>query len=347
MTSKTKIFITGATGYIGGSVVDRLLKHSDASTFEITAIVRNPEKAEKFKGFGVNAVVGSFSDAQLLEDLTAAADIVIDTVDADQLEAAKIMLRGFKRKFQETGKPPIFIHTSGTGVLSDDAAGLRSTDTIWDDANPDQIETLPPSAPHRDVDLEILKGDKEGYVKAYFITPATIYGLASGRLVDAGLMNRHSIQIPSLINASLDRGQAGMVGKGLNKWPNVHVDDVADLYIVLFNAIRKNPEAVGHGREGFYFGENGEHTLYDVGKELGRALVACGKSSSDEPTTFTPEEIDKYFQGSNYLGSNSRARANRSRSIGWKPTKTTKDFLASIKPEVEEILRTGHKVALR
>jgi hypothetical protein len=104
-----------------------------------------------------------------------------------------------------------------------------------------------------------------------------------------------------------------MVGKGLNIWPNVHVDDgasagpciyiimiltpdlVADLYLDLYNAIEANPGAVGHGRDGFYFGLNGEHTLYDVGKELGRALVALGKSSSEEPTAFTKEEIDKYF----------------------------------------------------
>lgn len=35
--------------------------------------------------------------------------------------------------------------------------------------------------------------------------------------------------------------------------------------------------------------------MYDVGKEVGRALVALGKASSDEPTTFTKEDLDKYF----------------------------------------------------
>lgn len=132
----------------------------------------------------------------------------------------------------------------------------------------------------------------------------------------AGLANKHSIQVPALIGASLDRGQAGMVGKGLNIWPNVHIDDgmiphrsccpltdsfsnlVADLYIDLYNAIKTNPDKVGHGRKGYYFGLNGEHTLYDVSKELGRAMVAVGKSSSEEPTTFTKEEINKYFQAS-------------------------------------------------
>lgn len=343
MSPKTKIFITGATGYIGGSVLDRLLRHKDANNFEITAIIRNAQKAEGFKQYGVNTVVGSFSDVQLLEDLTAAADVVFDTVDADQLAGAKTMLRGFKRRHQETGIQPIFIHTSGTGLLSDNAAGLRDSDIIWDDADADQLEKLAPTAPHRDVDLELIKADQEGYVKAYLVTPATVYGLASGRFVDAGLIHKHSIQLPSLIEASLDRGQAGMVGKGVNIWPNVHIDDVADLYIVLFDAIRTNPDVVGHGREGYYFGLNGEHTLYDVGKELGRALVEFGKNKSDEPSTFTPEEINKYFNGSNYLGSNSRGKANRSLLIGWKPTRITADFLKSIKPEVEEILKSNYK----
>lgn len=110
-------------------------------------------------------------------------------------------------------------------MLADDAAGLQASDVIWDDANPDQLEQLPPTAPHRDVDLEIIQADKEGYVRAYFVTPATIYGIASGKFAEAGLANKHSIQVPALISASVDRGRAGMVGKGVNIWPNVHIDD--------------------------------------------------------------------------------------------------------------------------
>ena len=48
------------------------------------------------------------------------------------------------------------------GVLIDDAAGDRTTDTIYDDANPDQIESLPDTQLHRNVDLELVKADKEG-----------------------------------------------------------------------------------------------------------------------------------------------------------------------------------------
>ncbi|KAG6853603.1 hypothetical protein C0991_002927 [Blastosporella zonata] len=192
-----------------------------------------------------------------------------------------------------TTKTNVFI-LGATGVLVDNAAGAFAGETIYDDANPAQIETLAPSQPHRIVDLELLKGDAAGYVKTYIVLPSTIYGLALNKLVKLGIQNPHSIQIPALIDASLDRGEGGMIGQGKNIWPNVHIDDVADLYIILYDSIKTNP-ATGHGREGIYFGENGEHTLYEVGKAVSEALVEFGKSKNPEPTTFSKEDIDKYF----------------------------------------------------
>lgn len=58
----------------------RLLAHSNASAFDITAIVRSPEKAEKLKSFGVTPVVGSLQDLSLLEELTSKAHVVFHCV---------------------------------------------------------------------------------------------------------------------------------------------------------------------------------------------------------------------------------------------------------------------------
>ena len=74
---------------------------------------------------------------------------------------------------------------------------------------------------------------------------------------------------------------------------------VADLYVVLYNSIVSNP-ATAHGREGIYFGENGEHNFHDIGKAIGEALTAIGKLDNPEPTTLTNEEIVKYFGVSNF-----------------------------------------------
>ena len=74
---------------------------------------------------------------------------------------------------------------------------------------------------------------------------------------------------------------------------------VADLYVVLYNSIVSNP-ATAHGREGIYFGENGEHTMYDIAKAIGEALTSIGKLDNPEPTMFTKEEILKYFGVSSF-----------------------------------------------
>ncbi|KAJ7786956.1 NAD(P)-binding protein [Mycena olivaceomarginata] len=354
--TKTNFLLTGATGYIGGSVLARFLAHPHADMFQFTVLVRDPNKAEKFKELGVNAVVGSHTDAALVEKLASEADVVIATADCDDPGAAKATLAGLKKR-HASGVVPIFINTSGTGVISDDAKGMHSDVTIYDDSDADQIETIAPTQMHRDVDLAITAADAKGYIKSYIILPSTIYGLAAGRLVDLGIQNQHSMQIPRLISAALDRGQAGMVGEGKNLWTQCR-DSRA--YVLMFacyahrhqsiilqlptctqrsttKSYRTQPPATGGN--GFYFGASGEHSLYDVGKAIGTALVALGKSQSDEPTTFTQADLDKYFGGSAGLGSNSRCRATHSLSIGWKPVKTTKDMLASIRPEVEAIIK--------
>lgn len=51
---------------------------------------------------------------------------------------------------------------SGTGVLADNAAGMYATETIYHDSDAAQIESLPDTQAHRDVDLLIVEADKAG-----------------------------------------------------------------------------------------------------------------------------------------------------------------------------------------
>jgi hypothetical protein len=64
------------------------------------------------------------------------------------------------------------------------------------------------------------------------------------------------------------------------------------LYIILYDAIVSDP-STAHGREGFYFGENGEYTLYEACKAISEAMLARGKGQTLEPTPFTEEEYKK------------------------------------------------------
>jgi hypothetical protein len=53
----------------------------------------------------------------------------------------------------------------------DNALGLHGDHTIYSDLQSDELQALPETALHRNVDIALVNADKEGYVKAYLITP--------------------------------------------------------------------------------------------------------------------------------------------------------------------------------
>jgi nucleoside-diphosphate-sugar epimerase len=124
--------------------------------------------------------------------------------------------------------------------------------------------------------------------------PSTIYGIANTLLTSLGVQNPYSKQIPRLIKAGLAREQGGVVGKGLNAWPSVHVDDIATLYTTIFDAARKGPDATGHGRQGYYFGENGEYSVGELSQAIAKLLYEAGLGKSPEATLFTGDELTKH-----------------------------------------------------
>ena len=113
----------------------------------------------------------------------------------------------------------------------------------------------------------------------------------------------------------------------------IHLSDpAADLYILLLEQILSG-KPLAHGRNGLYFGENGDYPAYDLCKVISEVLYNKGKSKSPTPTTFTKDEMAD-LSGIAFFGSNSRCKAERSRAIGWNPKKGDADFLPSVKGEV-------------
>lgn len=107
-------------------------------------------------------------------------------------------------------------------------------------------------------------------------------------------MNRHSQQMPAAIRAALRRGGVpGVYGEGRNVWPHVHIDDLMDLYTIVFDLAKDGKG--DHGREGFYFGINGHYEYKKAAEAIGRALEKRGRSKSTTPTPFTQEELKGSF----------------------------------------------------
>lgn len=95
---------------------------------------------------------------------------------------------------------------------------------------------------------------------------------------------------------------------------------------------------IGHGKSGYYLGIAGEYTLLSAARAIGTVLVDKKITTETQPTTLSEEEMQKYYGGSYYMGGNSRGRADRSKSIGWKPDWTDeRDFLKDVKDEVDRV----------
>lgn len=135
-------------------------------------------------------------------------------------------------------RPAVYIHTSGGGVLSDEANGAFGPSRLYDDAAPDDIDRVPDDAPHRAVDLilrNFAKDECKGHnARIGIMMPCLIYGIGSGPF------NRLSIQVPTLVKRSIKETRPVVYGKGLAVWSNVHVEDLATAYLMV---------AVSHWKE--------------------------------------------------------------------------------------------------
>ncbi|KAJ6568547.1 hypothetical protein B0H19DRAFT_1209233 [Mycena capillaripes] len=317
MSSAQKVLFLGATGYIGGTVLCRLLQHPRAPDLQITALVRDAAKAKKLGAFGVVPVVGDNSNLDLLETLARDADVIFSVADSTDVSAMKATLAGAKSR-----------------AIADPVNGAHQDSPTWDDLNEVQMATIAPTQLHRPVDLELLHADDEGYINSYIILPTTVWGIPTGALVDSGIQNWQTSILNVLLSSSLARGQGGMVGEGRNVWNNVEVNELANLYMILYDAVMAN-EKTAHGRVGLYFAENGAYELHEISAVIARVLFEHGKGASPTPTVFTAEEIGPLVcrvEGI-LIGSNTKCTASRARALGWRPTKSTRAMLDST-PEV-------------
>ncbi|PIL35406.1 hypothetical protein GSI_02132 [Ganoderma sinense ZZ0214-1] len=347
MSSKTPIFFIGATGFIGGSVLQAILAHPKANTFEITALVRAEAKAKALEStLGIKTVIGSLQDYALLTESAEKAHVVFQIADADSEDPMKAILAGLKARFEKTGDKPILIHTSGTALLADDSRGEHTSPTITSDLDLAALARLPASALHHSVDLLVNAADADGYATTYVVLPGIIWGRPAGPLFDgpAPIARGSMVQIPWLAAPYVQRGRPGVVGKGAGRWPNVHIDDNADAFFRLFDAALFDLARVSHGREGYFFVEGGEHGMDEVVRACGEALVGLGLVQEAAPDVFTAEERAKYFGSDMFaflLFSNARCTGDRLRKeVGWAPKHTTDEFIKSIPKEVEDFAKT-------
>jgi nucleoside-diphosphate-sugar epimerase len=299
------VFLTGASGYIGGSVAAALL----AAGHRVAGLVRSEARAAAVRARGIVPVIGTLDDAAILADAARQADAVINAANADHEPAVRALTAAL------AGSGKAYLHTSGSSVVGTQAGG-RKLDAIFDETTP--FTPSPGRAARAALNASILAQRDRGF-RPIIICPSLIYGLGHG-------VTPHSMQVPWLIATARKHGVARHFGPGENIWSNVHIDDLVRLYVL---ALEQAPAG------GFYFAENGENSMKELCEAISRML---GLGGTSEPMSLA-EAAAEWGESAalNTMGSNSRVRAVAARrGLGWAP------LGASV---IEEIERGCYRIA--
>ncbi len=283
-----KVFITGATGYIGGSIAARLV----AEGHSVSGLVRTPDKAKALEARGIAPVLGDLADTTLVARAAAEADAVINTANSDNRPVVDAMLAALR------GTGRTFLQSSGTSIVADLADGEREG-PVYEETTP--VHPLPMRAGRVALNDAVLAAAADG-IRSLVVCPSLIYGEGTG-------LHRDSIQVPWLIALARQHRIGCHVGAGRNVWSNVHIDDLVDLYVA---ALERAPAGA------FYYAENGENAMRDAAAAVSRMLGFGGATRAmtvEEAVAVWGEGPARYT-----MGSNSRVKAVRARAeLGWKP----------------------------
>jgi nucleoside-diphosphate-sugar epimerase len=199
-----KVFLTGATGYIGTAVADRLR----AAGHAITGLARSDEAAARLKSSGITPARGDFTDPASVGSAARQADGVISmattynpAIDGPAIDSILEALAG-------TNKP--FVYTSGIWSHGDTGGA------VVDETSPPRPAAL--VAWRQGVEDRVQAAARRG-IRTVVIRPAIVYGRGGGLPAE-------------FVQSARKEGAARYVGTGKNRWPFVHVDDLADLYLL-------------------------------------------------------------------------------------------------------------------
>jgi len=213
-----KVFLTGATGFIGSAVLRALLADGHA----VTALVRSAEGATAVAALGATPLRGELTDADVVASAAARSDGVINvaspgdatsaSVEGAFVDAVLAALAGTEIPFITTGGVWVF----GNGAdLTEQSPWNPPALTAWRGEVEDRV--------------------RASSVKTTIVAPALVYGTGGSG-------------IPSLLLPDAE-GNVRLVGDGHQHWSTVQVDDLADLYVLALKNAADN---------GYYLASSGQ-----------------------------------------------------------------------------------------
>ncbi len=279
-----RVFVTGATGFVGSAVVQDL----QAAGYDLVGLARSEDAAAALHRADVQPHPGALDDPDSLASGARLSDAVIHTafihdfsryqenaeIDRRAVEAMAAALAG-------SGKP--FLAVSVTTLV---APGRTAVET-----DPPADQAIPRAAS----EAAVLGAAAKGVCAAAVRFPPSVHGAG-----DRGGF------VPGLINIARRRGISAYVGEGGNVWPAVHRLDVARLF-----------------RLGLEKAEPGQrwHAVADRGVAFRDIAEAIGQGLGLPVRSLKPEAAQDHFGWmARFATTDNPASSERTRDrLGWRP----------------------------
>jgi nucleoside-diphosphate-sugar epimerase len=276
-----RVFLTGATGYVGSAVLDALIRGGH----EVTALVRGHSSAGALVARGARAATGNLAEPESYVDRAGGFDAYVHTafetsprgaeVDRAAIEALATLAREASAAL---------VYTSGVWVLGDTRAPADESAPL----DPTPLVAYRPA--HEQV---VLDAGRDG-VRALVVRPGIVYGNGRGIVTD--------------MLKDAENGLMRVIGKGQNHWPHVYDRDLADLYVRLLGH---------HEASGIYHAnDEADETVNDIVE----AIVAHLPNQPEVrhmPITEARRKLGAYADA---LALDQIVRSPRARALGWQPT---------------------------
>lgn len=278
-----RIFVTGATGFVGSAVVNELISVGH----EVLGLARSDAAAKSLTAAGAAVHRGSLEDLESLRTGATAADAVIHTAFIHDFANYGPAAEADRRAIETLGEAlagsdrPLIV-TSGTLVLQ------PSGPLVTEDDKPNI------NFPRKSEDAILALTSRR--VRASVVRlPPTVHGEG-----DHGF-------VPALIRIAREKGASAYVGDGLNRWPAVHRLDAARLYRLVIEKGTAGAAYHGVAEEGV--------PARDIAKVIGRRLNVPVVSKSREEAAAHLGWIGPFFAMDGPASS-----AKTQQELGWRPT---------------------------
>lgn len=244
-----KIFVTGATGFIGSAVAGALAR----SGHQVLGLTRANEKSRSLESLEVEPLIGNLDDRHVLAAAVSRCEVLVHCAaeySQRYLELDRTAVETMLEEAERLVRPRLFIYTSGVWVYGE--TGDRRVDES-DDVNPPEMVTA------RVENERMVLAANQGSLRTLVMRPGCVYG-------------GHGSLSAMWFQSAEQEGVAQFVGEGHQRWAMVHRDDLADAYI-------RAVESAEAG-EVFNIVDRSRSSIRECAAAAGRALEKSGETRS-------------------------------------------------------------------